>query len=86
LFDSVQYLESQIADLEHEIERMSRAQEAQRAATSEVEAVTVKKMDDISKDVSKKVSWTTGLSQAQLILSCLGCGDRTAEAEVKAIC
>jgi hypothetical protein len=58
LSDSVQYLESQTTELEHEIERMSRTQEAQRAATSEIEAVTVKKIDDISKDVSKKVSWT----------------------------
>jgi homeobox protein cut-like len=34
---------------------MSRAQEAQRAVMSEVEAAGVKKAEDISKDISKKV-------------------------------
>jgi homeobox protein cut-like len=54
---SVKYLESQITELERESERMSRAQEAQRAVTSEVEVVAAKKVDDISKDISKKVRW-----------------------------
>lgn len=83
---SVKSLELQITELEHESERMSRAQEAQRAVMSEVEAAAAKKVDDISKDISKKACWTSNYALLQLILiSSTGRGDRAAEAEVKAI-
>jgi homeobox protein cut-like len=51
----VKYLESRITELEDESERMSRAQEVQRAVTSEVEAVAARKVEDMSKDTAKKV-------------------------------
>jgi homeobox protein cut-like len=54
----VKYLESRITELERESERMSRAQEAQRAVTLEVEGVAAKKAEDMSKDISKKVCRT----------------------------
>ena len=65
LSDSVKHLESQIAELERESERMARAQEAQRAATLEVEAMAAKKVEDISKDISKKVCRRNGCSLLQ---------------------
>lgn len=61
--DRVKSLELQITELEHESERMSRAQEAQRAVMSEVEAAAAKKVDDISKDISKKVEEIEQLKQ-----------------------
>lgn len=51
----VKSLESQITDLESESERISRALDNQRLATSEIEAMGTKKMDDLGRELHKKV-------------------------------
>ncbi|KAF5380342.1 hypothetical protein D9615_004565 [Tricholomella constricta] len=61
--DRVKSLETQVSDLEGESERMSRALEAQKILTSEVEAVAAKKTDELSKEIQKKVGEVGQLKQ-----------------------
>ncbi|KAG5648583.1 hypothetical protein DXG03_003194 [Asterophora parasitica] len=56
-------LELQVSALEGESERMSRALEAQKVLTSEVEATAAKKTDELSKEIQKKVSEVEQLKQ-----------------------
>ncbi|KAF5393386.1 hypothetical protein D9757_000739 [Collybiopsis confluens] len=53
--EKVKALEAQVSSLEAETERMSRALEAQKAATVEIELSLRKKNDDITKDLQRKV-------------------------------
>ena len=53
---SVKSLESQIADLENESEALSRSVEAQKHRTSEAEATGQKRVNDLSKELQRKVS------------------------------
>ncbi|KAE9411276.1 hypothetical protein BT96DRAFT_930417 [Gymnopus androsaceus JB14] len=59
----VKSLNAQVANLEAETERMSRALDTQKAATSEVESSLYKKIDDISKDLQRKVAEVDQLKQ-----------------------
>jgi MFS superfamily sulfate permease-like transporter len=54
-FHSIKSLESQISDLESESERISRALDNQRLTTSEIEATAAKKLEDVSRELQKKV-------------------------------
>lgn len=54
-YGRVKSLESQINDLENESERISQALDNQRLVTSEIEATAAKKMDDLGRELHKKV-------------------------------
>ncbi|KAJ7703003.1 CASP C terminal-domain-containing protein [Mycena rosella] len=54
--DRVKSLESQIADLEVESERLSRALEAQKQAASDSERTRDKKTEELSRDLQKKAA------------------------------
>lgn len=54
--DSVQSLESQVAELEDEAERLSASLETQKIAASEIQILGNKKVEEISRDVTKKVN------------------------------
>ncbi|KII92832.1 hypothetical protein PLICRDRAFT_172872 [Plicaturopsis crispa FD-325 SS-3] len=54
--DRVKGLEAQISDLESETEQLSRSLEAQKHATSEVEAAAARKTEEVLKEVQKKAS------------------------------
>lgn len=59
----VKSLESQITDLETEIERISRTLENQRLTTAEIESTTAKKTEDLGRELQKKVGFgVIGLS------------------------
>lgn len=51
-------LESQISELETEIERISRVLETQKAAASELELDANKKAEDITREVRQKVTFS----------------------------
>ncbi|SRR6266576_3652988 len=57
--ESVESLESQVSELEDEVERLSASLETQKLATSEVQTLGNKKVEEISREVTKKVneSW-----------------------------
>ncbi|KAG5654395.1 hypothetical protein H0H81_003219 [Sphagnurus paluster] len=61
--NSVKSLEAQIAELEGESERMSRALDAQKDLTSELEAAATKKIDELSKEIQKKAAEVEQLKQ-----------------------
>jgi hypothetical protein len=52
----VKSLESEVAELEVEVERLSATLESQKLAASEVQLLESKKTEELSRDVSKKVS------------------------------
>lgn len=53
---SVQALEAQIADLESEAESLSRSVEAHKLNASEIDLAGQKKIEDLSREVQKKVT------------------------------
>lgn len=55
-YPSVKSLESQITDLENETEALSQSIETQKRRTTEAEAAGQKRVDDLSKELQKKVS------------------------------
>ncbi|KAJ7091199.1 CASP C terminal-domain-containing protein [Mycena epipterygia] len=61
--DRVKSLESQVADLETESERMSRALEAQKQAASDAELTGHKKAEELSRDIQKKAAEIDQLKQ-----------------------
>ncbi|GLB37586.1 putative CASP C terminal [Lyophyllum shimeji] len=61
--DRVKSLETQVSELEGGSERMTRALEAQKALTSEIEAAAAKKTDELSKEIQKKVAEVDQLKQ-----------------------
>jgi predicted RNase H-like nuclease (RuvC/YqgF family) len=70
--DSVQSLESQVAELEDEVERLSASLETQKLAASEVQMLGNKKVEEISREVTRKVNerglwpcYTTHVSRPQ---------------------
>lgn len=68
LFDSVDALESQIAELERETESLSRSLESQKTRTSEVEAAGQRKADDLNKEVQKRVGFLISTSSTNAYL------------------
>ncbi|KAF8348313.1 CASP C terminal-domain-containing protein [Amanita rubescens] len=52
----VESLESQVAELEDEVERLSASLETQKLATSEVQTLGNRKVEEILRDVTKKVA------------------------------
>ena len=52
----VKLLESEVAELEAEVERLSATLESQKLATSEAQLLESKKTEELSRDVGKKVS------------------------------
>lgn len=54
-YNRVKSLESQVADLEAESERLSRVLEAQKQAASDAELTGQKKMEELSRDIKIKV-------------------------------
>ncbi|KAJ7287847.1 CASP C terminal-domain-containing protein [Mycena rebaudengoi] len=61
--DRVRSLESQVADLEAESERMSRVLESQKQAALETELIGSKKAEEFSKDIQKKTAEIDQLKQ-----------------------
>lgn len=61
--DRVQGLESQISDLDVETERLSRALEQQRTASTESEVTLNKKVEEFSRELQKKTSEIDQLKQ-----------------------
>ncbi|KIK67230.1 hypothetical protein GYMLUDRAFT_37309 [Collybiopsis luxurians FD-317 M1] len=61
--ERVKVLDAQVATLEAETERMSRALEAQKAATAEIESSLQKKVDDITKDLQRRIVEVDQLKQ-----------------------
>ncbi|KAH0588944.1 hypothetical protein H2248_004729 [Termitomyces sp. 'cryptogamus'] len=59
----VKSLEAQISGLEGESEHMARALEAQKALTAEAETVATKKIDELTKEIHKKVGEVDQLKQ-----------------------
>lgn len=48
-------LQTKVSDLESETDRLSQALEAQKAATIEVQTAATKKVEEVSRDLQKKV-------------------------------
>jgi archaellum component FlaC len=53
---SVKELENQVADLENEASRLSRALDSIKATSSDLEASSTKKVEELSKDLANEVS------------------------------
>jgi hypothetical protein len=65
----VQALESQVSELESEVNRLSRALEAQKTMTSELETSGNKKAEEFVRELHKKVRNLTFLLLGKLISS-----------------
>ena len=48
-------LQTKVSDLESETDRLSQALEAQKTATIEVQTAATKKVEEVSRDLQKKV-------------------------------
>ncbi len=61
LWNSLQDLQTKVSELESETDRLSSALEAQKAATVDIQAATSKKVEEISKELQRKVGNLYGL-------------------------
>jgi polyhydroxyalkanoate synthesis regulator phasin len=53
---SVKELENQVADLENEASRLSRALDSSKASSSDLEATSTRKVEELSKDLANEAS------------------------------
>jgi homeobox protein cut-like len=60
---SVKTLEMRISEHEAESERLSLALELQKQETSQIEATTNKRMEDISRETQKKVGFLSSFTE-----------------------